>query len=277
MLKPISKTIVQTWNDRFKKRMNELNLTQRQFSELYKERFGTGTQADVSKWMRVGENDKRTKKGRKFPEFETMRNIAEILGVSVGYLIGETDFETYEMEQVSRYTGLSPIAIEAIRAVTYGKAISPFRFPDPQRNAALDLLLSNSVLVEYLNNICNLAEAIIRGKNQKNLLEVAVSKIPDPYREAAITLWTDPDEAIEKGIEPTEELLSYVHTLDDAAYEDMNQPDVSDREIKSAKYALQEAHIKMINELFSDDNLQKLSSHYTTQERIKINTRHQHG
>ena len=270
MLEHIEKTKAQIWNERFEKRMNELKLSQRKFSALYKERFGTGSQADVSKWMHIGEIDSRSKKGRKFPEFETMRNIAEILEVSVGYLIGETDFKTYEMEQVSRYTGLSPTAIEATRAVTSGKAIPPFyKYPDSQRTAALELFLSNSMLVEYLKSICDLAEAMDREKKQPNYFERAVKKIPEPYRNAAVELWSDPDEAAEKGIKPTEELLAFADTLDDAACEDMRQPDVADREIKSAKYALQETHIKMIDEILSKGNVQKLLPHYATREEIK--------
>lgn len=259
MSKQINKTTAEIWNERFKNRMNELKLSQRKFSALYKERFGTGSQADVSKWMRVGEVDSRSKKGRKFPEFETMKNIAEILGVSVGYLVGETDFETYEIEQVSWYIGLSPTAIEATRAVTSGRAIPPFyKYPDSQRTAALELFLSNPVLVEYLKNICDLAEAISKEKKQNNFFDRAVNKIPELYRNAAIELWANPDKAIEKGIEPTAELWAFAHTLDDAACEDMHQPDVTEKEIKSAKYALQETHIRMIGALLSDDNLQKL-------------------
>lgn len=264
MSKPINKTTAEIWNERFKKRMDELKLSQRKFSALYKERFGTGSQADVSKWMRVGEVDSRSNKGRKFPEFETMRNIAEILGVSVGYLVGETDFETYEMEQVSRYIGLSPTAIEATRAVTSGRAIPPFyKYPDSQRTAALELFLSNPVLAEYLKNICDLAEAMSKEKKQNHFFDRAVNKIPEPYRNAAVELWANPDEAIEKGIEPTAELWAFAHTLDDAACEDMHQPDVTEKEIKSAKYALQETHIRMIDELLSDDNLRKLLPDYT--------------
>lgn len=265
-----SETKSAIWNDRFKNRMNELKLSQRKFSTLYKERFGTGSQADVSKWMRVGEVDSRSNKGRKFPEFETMRNIAEILGVSVGYLIGETDFKTYEMEQVSQYIGLSPTAIETTRAITSGKAIPPFyNYPNSRITAALELFLSNSVLVEYLKNICDLAESINKEKKQNDFFDRAINGIPEQYRNAAIELWADPDKAIEKGIKPTAELWAFAHTLDDAACKDLHQLDATEKEIKSAKYALLETHIKMVEKLLSDDNLQKLLPNYATPTEIQ--------
>lgn len=44
---------------------------------------------------------------------------------------------------------------------------------------------------------------------------------------------------------------------------------MTDREIKSAKYALHETHIKMVDELISADNLQKLLPHYATREELE--------
>lgn len=189
MSRHIEKDVAQIWNERFEKRMKELKLSQRQFSKLYREHFGTGSQADVSKWMHIGEIDSRTNKGRKFPEFETMKNIAEILEVSVGYLIGETDYETYEIERASKYMRISPKAIEAIQSVTFGKAIPPFyKYSDPQRTAALELFLQNPVLVEYLKNICDIAEAMNMAQNPKELFMQAVDRIPEEYRDAAVSL-----------------------------------------------------------------------------------------
>lgn len=270
MLEPIEKEKAKIWNERFEKKMKDMGLSQYQFIDRYRERFKKGRQPDVSKWMHVGEVDSKTRKERGFPAFETMRNIAEILEVSVGYLIGETDFETFEMEQASKYMGLSPNAIEATRALTSGKAILPFhKYPDPQRTAALELMLTNPFLVEYLKNVCELAEAINREQNPKNLFEKAANTIPESYRDSAIALWADSEEAVANGVNPTEELWAFVRILDDAACDDMYQPDMADREIKSAKYALHETHTKMVDELISADNLQKLLPHFATREELE--------
>lgn len=270
MLEPIEKAKAKIWNERFEKKMKDMGLSQYQFIDRYRERFKKGRQPDVSKWMHVGEVDSKTRKERGFPAFETMRNIAEILEVSVGYLIGETDFETFEMEHASKYMGLSPDAIEATRALTSGKAIPPFhKYPDPQRTAALELMLTNPFLVEYLKNVCELAEAINRKQNPKKLFEKAANTIPEPYRDSAIALWADSEEAVANGVDPTEELWAFVRILDDAACEDKDQPDMADREIKSAKYALHETHTKMVDELISADNLQKLLPHFATREELE--------
>ena len=267
MVKNIDLSKAFIWNQRFETKMEELGLSQRKFIALYRAKFGTGSQADVSKWMHVGEVDGKTKKQRGFPAFETMRNIADILGVSVGYLIGETDYETFNLEHTSVYLGLSAKPIEAIRMITSGKAIPPFyKYPDPRRTAALELLLENSLLADFLKGVCELAEAKSKGKNPNVLFEKARNRIPKTYREDADALWLDAEQAIEKGVKPTDKLWDFVKSLDDAAYEDMFQAEEAEREINEAKYTLQEIYIKMIEELLSTENISKLLRYFTTSE-----------
>ena len=89
----------QGWCNRLHKLMKEKNYTQKSFLKEYKEKYGGGTQANISRWLRVGskiENGKTIG----FPSYETMSNLADFFGVSVGYLIGETDYESFEMEKV---------------------------------------------------------------------------------------------------------------------------------------------------------------------------------
>lgn len=246
----------QIWNERFKKRMQKMDLTQRDFISIYKAKYQKGSQADVSKWMHVGEVDGRTGKRRGFPAFETMRNIADVLEVSVGYLIGETDYETFELERCSNYLGLSPKSVTAIRNITSGKAIPPFyKYPDEQRTAALEKLVECPLFVDYLKGFCDLAEAICTEQNHQKYFEAAIEKIPKEYREEAVSLWSDPEQAIEEGINPTDKLWAYANLLDDSANNDMRQHDIAVREIKALRYALQETQTKIIDALMDPERL----------------------
>lgn len=271
MSEQINETKEQIWNERFEQVMRDRNLSQRKFIELYRAKFKTGSQADVSNWLHIGDIDGRTQKERHFPKFETMRNIAEILGVSVGYLIGETDFETFEMERATKYIGLSSESISSIKGITSGKAIPPFyKYPDSQRNAALEGILNNNALVEYLKSICELAEAINRNQNPKNNFQKALDGIPEVHKESVFELWRDSEEAIkEKGVIPNDYLWELVNRLEDAACLDMMQPDMLTREINAAKYAVQEAHSRMIDELMKSDRFPSLLPHYATPEEIE--------
>ena len=110
----------QCWCNRLHKLMKEKNYTQKSFLKEYKGKYGGGTQANISRWLRVGskiENGKTIG----FPSYETMSNLADFFGVSVGYLIGETDYESFEMEKVCEFLGLEE---EIVKATTeYGVTI----------------------------------------------------------------------------------------------------------------------------------------------------------
>ena len=250
MSEPIFKKTAIIWNKRFAAKMKELGLTQRKFIKRYNDCFHTGSQSDASNWMNVGSIDGKTGKPRQFPEFKTMQQIAAILGVSVSYLIGESDYESFEEEQVANYLGLSAQALRSIRGITYGKVIPPFfKYPDMQVTSALDAFLSSNSLVKYLKNIYTLKEAYAAIQNPKSHFDEAVKNIPAKMQDDAVSLWSDSEKAVEEeGISPTDELWSYVKLLDNAAQEDMAYSDNPDQEIKAIRYALQEINSHLIDE-----------------------------
>lgn len=94
--------------------MEERGLTQLAFvGELNRQYLTRYHQKDVSRWLNTGN---RTSSGEiGFPKYETMTMIADFFGVDVGYLIGETDGRTFDLEQVCGYTGLDVSSVEAIR------------------------------------------------------------------------------------------------------------------------------------------------------------------
>lgn len=271
MSEHIIKEFGETWNTRVDQRMKTLGLTQRKFIEKYKKVYGTGSQADVSKWIHVGEIDGRSEKPRNFPDFVTMKKIANILGVSVGYLIGETDYETFELERTCKYTGLDSSAITEICNITSGRAIPPFyKYPDPQITGALNLLLSTPVLFDYLKQICELAQCIDSEKNPKEFFDEALERIPKKLRDDIVALWADPEDAIENhGVEGSEENWAYARMLDEAAVCDMEQPDLTKRDVNASKYSLAEIHMKMIDDIMQSEDFRQLLPKYATKEDIE--------
>lgn len=252
---------IQTWNERIDGRMKELHLSQRKFAELYKNKYGTGTQADVSRWKNIGNKDEKTGKQRGFPAYETMLNIAELLDVSVGYLTGETTFETFDIEKASKYLGLTSSSVKAIRGITItGESIPPFhRYVDTKIIGALEALLTNPSLVSYLEELCELARTIEMSKAPYQCLERARKIIPDKYRDDANALFEDPHRAVdEKGVEPTEVLWAFANFLEEAALEGNYNSDNADLNIKASRLALQETHYKLIDQILSDDHIDNL-------------------
>lgn len=73
------------------------------------------TQVNISRWLNYGGTGKRESS---MPSMEVAIMLADFFGVDVGYLLGETDYHTFTMEDAVKYLGLSESAIEHIRLAT---------------------------------------------------------------------------------------------------------------------------------------------------------------
>lgn len=68
---------------------------------------------DVSRWLNTGN---RTTSGViGFPKYETMSILADFFGVDVGYLTGETDERSFNLQHACDYLSLDGSAISALR------------------------------------------------------------------------------------------------------------------------------------------------------------------
>ena len=265
---PIKDTHI-IWNERFAQALKSQYPSQRDFSKEYKARFQRGgNQADISNWMHVGEIDGDTGKKRGFPSFETMANIASILDVSVGYLIGETDYETFELEKASKYASIAPEAMKAIRDLTLGKSIPPFhKYPDFNEIAALELFLTSPFLVEYLKNISEYAIAINNEKLHEtsenishSFFDRAFRNIPEKYRSDACKLceletFGDSDDESKISAMWSEEVQAFANILSDANEEDMNQEYYLSLAKTFAESKVYETHRKLLTDIVSDNHI----------------------
>ena len=78
--------------------------------------------------------------------------IADYFGVDVGYLLGETDEETFTMEKAEKYLALNKEAIQAIIDITYPNSSSPLAL---QMRKSINYLLSSKyfkIWFEHINN-----------------------------------------------------------------------------------------------------------------------------
>lgn len=105
------------WNERLGLCMDKKKITQEKLAEEMNLKYDTKfTQRSVSRWLRIGTV---TKEGKiVFPRIETMLLIADFFQVDLGYLLGETEEESFSIEKASAYTGLDAKAIKAIRTYT---------------------------------------------------------------------------------------------------------------------------------------------------------------
>ena len=86
----------------------------------------------------VGEKRKNSVVG--FPKVESMILIADFFGVDVGYLLGETDEETFTMEKAEKYLALNKEAIQAIMDITRPNSSGPLAL---EMRKSINYLLSS--------------------------------------------------------------------------------------------------------------------------------------
>lgn len=255
----------QCWCSRLHKLMKEKNYTQKSFLKEYKEKYGGGTQANISRWLRVGskiENGKTIG----FPSYETMSNLADFFGVSVGYLIGETDYESFEMEKVCKFLGLEEETVKAIKGITFGEnmGIGANSMSSEYKSAFCYILTASSFPVfikearEYAENVYRLKHPIkymdiVSAKMRKDLFDLAVQCMD--YQFISDDEYGRIDDFEENSVEPTEELLEAISILNDAQDKDYAQKCYIEQMVKLSEYELQKIYFEVIKELTKEEHL----------------------
>ena len=255
----------QCWCSRLHKLMKEKNYTQKSFLKEYKEKYGGGTQANISRWLRVGskiENGKTIG----FPSYETMSNLADFFGVSVGYLIGETDYESFEMEKVCKFLGLEEETVKAIKGITSGEnmGIGANSMCGEYKSAFRYILTASSFPVfikevrEYAENVYRLKHPIkymdiVSAKMRKDLFDLAVQCMD--YQFISDDEYGRIDDFEENSVEPTEELLEAISILNDAQDKDYAQKCYIEQMVKLSEYELQKIYFEVIKELTKEEHL----------------------
>ena len=255
----------QCWCSRLRKLMKEKNYTQKSFLKEYKEKYGGGTQANISRWLRVGskiENGKTIG----FPSYETMSNLADFFGVSVGYLIGETDYGSFEMEKVCKFLGLEEETVKAIKGITFGEnmGIGANSMSSEYKSVFRYILTASSFPVfikkarEYAENVYRLKHPIkymdiVSAKMRKDLFDLAVQCMD--YQCISDDKYGRIDDFEENSVEPTEELLEAIRILNDAQDKDYAQKCYIEQTVKLSEYELQKIYFEVIKELTKEEHL----------------------
>ena len=261
----IERAKAQIWNDRVSQCIEDHGFRQESFAKAFKERYGTGTQANISRWINVG-NRIAGKKDIGYPSFENMKRIADFFGVSVGYLTGETDYKTFEMEKACKYFELSQKTGEAITKITKIRARDNATICRPENSAALQYLLTAPNFTEFLRDLCNLAWTIKKQKNPVDYVAIAKSKVAPDLFDTAIECkfyeefdcWDMYKE--DHGKDPTQEIREATRLLCEAEHRATTAPFEDDRAVRSAKYDLNEIYFKLIDDIVCDEHLSLMTT-----------------
>lgn len=253
------------WCSRLSKLMKERNYTQKTFLKEYREKYGGGTQANISRWLRVGskiENGKTIG----FPSYETMLNLADFFGVSVGYLTGETDYKSFEMEKACEFLGLEEDGVKAIKGITSGESVDFFgKHMAHEYKSVLRYILTASSFTAFIKEAREYAENVYRQKHPISYMDRAAAKIKKDTLELAYQCMdyqciADDKYGVidgfkENNIEPTEELLEAIRALNAAQDYDYVEEQNREQRVKLSEYELQKIYFELIKDLVKDEQL----------------------
>ena len=253
------------WCSRLKQLLKEHGYTQKTFLKEYKSRYGGGTQANVSRWLRVGNIVQQQNGDFKmigFPSYENMLNIADFFGVTIGYLTGETDFETFEMEKACRCIGIEEETGKALRNMVTKKNI---RFKECQKKAALKYLLTADSFPIFVDGLLDCAENIYYQKNSVSNVTCAEKKIKKELLDSAIQCLEyqqncdeqcgEVDDFKAYNVEPTKELLEAISVLKEAIDKDYIENIDRENAVKISEYELQKVYFELIKDVLLEEHL----------------------
>ncbi len=255
--------VAETWNNRLDRLIKSNGYSQKTFAQAYKEKYGVGNQADVSRWVNVGAD---AAKGEKigFPSYDTMKRIADFFGVTVGYLTGETDYETFGMERACDFLGIDEAAGAAIERITKRKGAARIeKYEKANYGKALCRLLAAESLEPFIGGICELAEAkYIRNNPVDYFQSEKVTGIRPEIMELALKYKdVEVEEEADAPSEITDEVIDAMKILSEAEDKGYAQELRLDRDVKLAKYELQERYLKLLEEISAEENIAAIRAH----------------
>lgn len=268
----ITKQKADIWCSRFSNLMKENGYTQETFLKEYKSRYGGGTQANISRWLRVGNKIEKegVAKTIGFPTCETVLNIADFFGVAVGYLMGETDFETFEMENACQFLGIDEDTGKAIKDIVSGKSIRNLgKYESKEISAVIKYLFTAGSFPALVHGIRKYAENIYRQKHphvhvaaaekkiNKDILALAVQCID--YQCVHDEEYGEINDFRDNDIDPTEELLEAISTLNKARDQDFVDEVAIEEMVKLSEYELQKIYFEVIKDVVSEEYLSEMT------------------
>ena len=256
--------VSEIWNKRLSDLIESRYVSRKSFVEKYKEKYGVGNTADASRWVNVGGKAAKDEVIG-FPSYDTMRRIADFFGVTVGYLTGETDFNSFEMERACSYLGIDQAAGVAIERITKLKGAPRIeRYEKENYGNALCYLLAADTFNDFIGGICQYAEAAFQQSNPVSYISgPKVQAIKPEVLELAIKYKDiSCEEDVDDPKQITDEVIEAIRILNYAEGKDYSQQVAIERNVKLARYDLQERYFRLVEEILKPENLKKIQAHY---------------
>ena len=148
----------------FTQRLDECMKNKHYNNTTLSKALNTGTNRNTIKnWKTY---DDKNPDSYSFPLFNNIVELADVLNVDVGYLLGETDYSSVEIEKVCKYTGLSEKAINSLIMITgTDKKSLDFGYESEQYRHILNSLFTSPAFLVFIARLNDLASIYDNANN----------------------------------------------------------------------------------------------------------------
>ena len=257
---------LKSWRDNLSGLMKERGLTQNDLAKLINDRFyggsenGQFTQKNVSTWVNAGLPDRKGHV-RPFPKFEIMLQIAAVLEVDLGYLIGDIECKTYKAQDAHEYTGLEESTLEEVRKITHFERKYHLGESRGSNSAIMSEILKSPILPELLDEMARLVRLTDKRDDIK---EAVVAEYGEELVDRALRYC---DDFVAPGFDAPEEELREAEAINEAVFESAGvSPEERPRFIEAAA-----AISKAIDDCYDEENRlvrDESASRYMVQKRF---------
>ena len=257
---------LEAWRDNLLGLMKERGLTQNGLAELINDRFYGGsesprfTQKNVSTWVNAGLPDRKGHV-RPFPKFEIMLQIAAVLEVDLGYLIGDIECKTYNAQDAHEYTGLEESALEEVRKITHFERKYHLGISRGSNGAMISEILKSPILPELLDEMA----CLVRLNDKRDDITEAV--VAEYGEELVNRAFRYRDDFVAPGPDAPEEELHEAGAINEAVFESAGVSPVERPRFMEAVKAVSKA----IDDCYDEENRlvrDESASRYMVQKRF---------
>lgn len=209
---------LKAWRDNLLGLMKERGLKQNDLAKLINDRFyggsesGQFTQKNVSAWVNAGLPDRKGHV-RPFPKFEIMLQIAAVLEVDLGYLIGDIECKTYKAQDAHEYTGIEESALEEVRKITRFERKYHLGESRGSNSAIMSEILKSPILPELLDEMRRL---VLLNDKRDSIKETVVSEYGEELVNRVLRYC---DDFVAPRLDAPEEELREAEAINEAVFE----------------------------------------------------------
>lgn len=257
---------LEAWRNNLLGLMKKQGLTQNDLKDLINDRFyGESekprfTQKNVSTWVNAGLPDRKGHV-RPFPKFEIMLQIAAVLEVDLGYLIGDIECKTYKAQDAHEYTGIEESALEEVRKITHFERRYHLGESRGSNSAMISEILKSPILPELLDEMA----CLIRLNDKRDdITEAVVAEYGEKLVNRAFRFR---DDFVAPGPDAPEEELHEVEAINEAVFESAGVSPVERPRFMEAVKAINKA----IDDCYDEENRlvrDESASRYMVQKRF---------